>query len=197
MIAPRTIGFVAVLLIGFAADQASKAWVVGNLRLGLDEVTLIPGFLSFVHAQNDGAAFSMMEGQQTVFLVFTVVALLVIGDMFRKLAPHQAFMGATLGLLLSGVLGNALDRVRMGYVTDFVRVYTEYPPLENWLIANAGTNTWPIFNIADAALLVGVAVYLMRSMFVEESAPEAISEDALADEQDDAPEASATAEAAD
>lgn len=165
---PKTIAFLAVTVLGTIADQASKAWVVANVELHRGEIQLIDGWLSVVHERNTGAAFSSFEGWQGMFLVFTIVAVGVLLDQMRKLRPEAVSMGATLGLILSGALGNFIDRLRFGYVTDFIRVYTEHPSMKEWLYENVGTNTYPIFNIADSSILVGVILFLLISTFGED-----------------------------
>ncbi|MEZ4321553.1 MAG: signal peptidase II [Myxococcota bacterium] len=164
--------FTAVLVAGIGLDQLSKGWVVANLVVGRDEIPIIPGFLSVVHAQNHGAAFSSFEGMWGLFMVFTAVATVVVLDLLRRLRPDALFMAGVLGLILSGALGNGIDRIRMGYVTDFIRVYTELEGPKAWFIQNFGTNTWPIFNIADSVLLIGVTLFLVHYLFLEEAEPD-------------------------
>ena len=163
----KNLVFIAVALIGALADQLSKAWVVANITLHTGEIHIIDGFLSFVHERNTGAAFSTFEGQQGLFLVFTVVAVVVLLDLQRRLRPESLYMSATLGLILSGAIGNFIDRARFAYVVDFIRVYTEWQPLRDWLVYESWfrTNTYPIFNIADSAILVGVALFMLHSLF--------------------------------
>jgi signal peptidase II len=169
--------FTAVLVGGIVFDQLTKWWVVANLAVGIDEIPIIPGFLSVVHAQNHGAAFSSFEGMWGLFMVFTAVATVVVLDLLRRLRPDALFMAGILGLILSGALGNGIDRIRMGYVTDFIRVFTEAEAPKAWLIENFGTNTWPIFNIADSVLLIGVTLFLVHYLFLEEGEPEDDSAD--------------------
>ena len=161
--------FGGVLSICLLADQLSKEWVVRNLRYAVDEVPIIPGFLSMVHAQNTGAAFSSFDGQYTFFLVFVAVATVVTFSFLAYLRDEATFIAGVLGMILSGAWGNGLDRVRFGHVTDFIRVYTEIPSLKAKLIENFGTATWPIFNIADSVLLVGVSLFLVHYLFVEDT----------------------------
>lgn len=158
--------FVGVLAAGLIADQGSKEWVVRNLEYGRDEVQIIDGWLSLVHAHNTGAAFSMLEGAHYLFLVFSVIATLVVLDMLRRLPANAIFLSSILGLLLSGAWGNAIDRVRFGWVTDFVKCYSEHPTVQPWLIDTFGTSVYPIWNIADASLLVGVIIYLIHGLVV-------------------------------
>jgi signal peptidase II len=164
------------LVVGLVLDQASKAWVQHTLAYDrsdeaaglVREIPVIDGWLSFVHAHNTGAAFSMMEGMHYLFLVFTVVATLVVCDMLRRLPLSATFQGGVLGLLISGAWGNGIDRVRFGYVIDFVRVYTEKPEWREWLVDTFGTNTYPIFNVADAALLIGVGLFAIQSFMMND-----------------------------
>ena len=168
------------LVVGLVLDQASKTWVQNTLAYdradvaaGLTrEIHIIDGWLSFVHAHNTGAAFSMMEGMHYLFLGFTVVATLVVFDMLRRLPVSASFQGGVLGLLISGAWGNGLDRVQFGYVIDFVRVYTDKPEWKTWLVDTFGTNTYPIFNVADAALLIGVGLFAIHSFMMDDEEDE-------------------------
>jgi signal peptidase II len=159
MLNPRNLAFFGSLAAGLAADQLTKWWVVANLEHMVDEIELIPGWFSLVHAQNTGAAFSTMEGQRGLFLVFTVVAVLVVGDLYRRQPREQWGVAAILGMILSGALGNGLDRLLQGHVTDFLKVFAGHEPLKGWFVERFHTNVWPIFNVADSLLLVGVALF--------------------------------------
>ena len=157
---PRNVTFTLTLVAGLIFDQLTKAWVVANLELSVSEVDIIPGWLSLVHAQNTGAAFSTMEGALPLFLVFTVIAVVVILDLVRRQAPDLRMIPLSLGMILAGAVGNGIDRARLGYVTDFVKVYAGEEPLRSWFIQSRfGTNVWPIFNVADSLLLVGVTLF--------------------------------------
>jgi len=158
-------------VVGVILDQLTKIWVYTNLAYNRDEIEVIPGFLSIVHAQNPGAAMGLLrdfEYRQYLFLVFTLLAVGVVVDLFRRLPKEDWFMSTTLGLILSGAIGNAIDRVHKGTVTDFIRVYTEEPSLKTWLIQTFGTNEWPSFNVADSALVVGVILFMVHYIFLEE-----------------------------
>ena len=171
----KAIWFWDTFLVGLALDQATKIWVYTQLEYRVDEVKIIPGFLSFVHAQNPGAAFGLLvdyDHRHWVFLGFTVIAMFVIADMYRKLPPGDRLLGCALGMILSGAVGNAIDRVHKQTVTDFIRVYTDSPSLRPTLIDWFGTSEWPSFNIADSALLVGVVIFMFHSMFVDEDVEE-------------------------
>lgn len=167
----RNIAFLLTAVIGLLADQLTKAWVVANIEYRRGEIELIPGWLSLVHARNHGAAWGMLsdfEYRHVVFGVFTVVAVGFILDTLRRLPTRDVFMAGTLGLILSGALGNAVDRVRQQYVTDFIRAYTEHPSLAPWLVETFGSAEWPSFNVADSSLVVGVILFLLYFVVAED-----------------------------
>lgn len=169
----KTKVFIPIVVLGVILDQITKLWVVDNIVYRTGEIKLIPGFLSLVHAQNPGAAFGMLrdfEHRHWLFFGFTIIAVGIILDLWRKLPPKDWFLSGTMGLILSGAIGNAIDRVAKGEVTDFVRVYTEIPWLRDFLISSPlGSAEWPSFNVADAALVVGVCMFLMHYLFLEEN----------------------------
>lgn len=134
----------------FAADQASKAAVAATLPIG-GEVPLIGDLLQLWHVQNRGAAFSLLQGEMLLFVVVTVFAVGMIAYFHRTLRGRGTWLHALLGLQLGGALGNLVDRLRQGYVTDFISV-------------GIGDLRWPTFNFADAAIVIGIgalAVYLV------------------------------------
>jgi signal peptidase II len=184
----RNITFAVVCIIGVLLDQLTKAWVVANVELHYGAIPIIPGFLSIVHEQNEGAAFSSFSGMQGMFMVFTIIAVIVLIDLARRLPADALYMSATLGMIMSGAIGNAIDRVRFQRVTDFIRVYTDDPALRDWLVNSwVGTNTYPIFNVADSAILVGVVLFLIHSMFLEEAEVE--PEDEVEEDESEDPDA--------
>jgi signal peptidase II len=181
LVNPRNLVFVIVLAVGVVLDQATKAWVVANLEPVVDEVHIVPGWFSLVHARNTGAAFSTMEGQIGLFLAFTLVAIAVVPWLLMQQPVKSRFMPLILGMILAGAMGNGIDRLRQGYVTDFAKAYAGVEPLRSALIDRVHTNVWPIFNVADSLLLVGVVLFglywaLQREGEVldDDSAPEAV-----------------------
>ncbi len=161
------ISAIAILIL----DIWTKQLVVEHIALYRGEVPLIPEFLSLVHVKNPGAAFGMLrdfEYRSYLFLGFTVIAFFIIADLWRKLPKNDWFLSMTMGFILSGAIGNAIDRVRYGEVTDFIKVYTEIDWLKSWLISTFGTNEWPSFNVADSALVVGACFFLIHYLFLEE-----------------------------
>ena len=166
----KYIVFIIVTVLFTLFDQLTKLWVTNNIRYRIDEIEVIPGFLSFVHAQNRGAAFGIMQGQMLLFAIFTVVALVMLGQMLWQLEPEDRFQSFALGLIGSGAIGNGIDRAYKQSVTDFIRVYTEHPGISAWLRENVGTTEWPSFNIADAAIVTGLLMFLFYYLFLEKDA---------------------------
>jgi len=103
-----------------------------------------------------------------VFAVFTLVALGVLWQMYREIPSSDRFQATALGLILSGAVGNAIDRMDKQSVTDFLRVYTENPTLKPKLIEWFGTYEWPSFNVADAAICVGLGMFILHFAFMQE-----------------------------
>ncbi len=189
---PKLLGFVPAFLVTLLLDQGSKLWTVRSLayrggrleartqealeRLGHHadlpaERVIVPNVLEFVHAQNSAAAMGMMEGVEHrlwFFGLFTLVALIALGAMFRALPRAERVQAAGLGVLLGGVLGNGIDRAHKGAVTDFIKVIIDWEPLRSWMIEAIGTNEWYTFNIADAAIFVGVGLYLLATFFTRD-----------------------------
>jgi signal peptidase II len=165
----RNIIFAVVALLGFVTDQASKAWIVATIPdAGSRGITIIPGFFDLVHARNPGAAFGLLrdfEYRHLVFVGFTFVAVGVVLDMLRKLRTDDRYMAFVLGLVMSGAVGNAVDRLRQRWVTDFLRFHIEQPALKDWMVGLVGTNEYPAFNLADTWLVVGIVMYVLHEWF--------------------------------
>ena len=191
---PKNLWFGAVALAVIAIDQASKVWVVRNLDERGHELAIIPGFFSIVHAQNPGAAlglFREFEYRQLLFIGFTIVAVGIIGNMQRQLAANLKFLPTVLGMILGGALGNGIDRVYKQEVTDFLRFYTENPTWSARFIDWFGTAEYPSFNVADIALVVGVGLFVLHYLFLDEGEFDAKKPDATKAPDAPPPEAGA------
>ncbi len=135
-----------------ALDQASKAVVVRTLDLH-DYVPLVDGLLSLSHVRNRGAAFGLLSDwdlphQSVLLSVLSIVALLAIAAYFVRLPAAARLPRLALALVLGGALGNLVDRVRLGYVVDFIHVYWRQ-------------HQWPDFNVADSAITIGVTLLVL------------------------------------
>jgi len=139
----------------FLIDQTTKAWAVRRLRFG-DDITVIQGLLNFAYAQNTGVAFSMLDdqgdtGRWGLSIVAVIAAVLVLYFFWRTPRSDDRILGA-LALLLAGIAGNVTDRLRLGYVVDFVDV-------------QFGSWHYPTFNVADTAICLGAGL-LIIDMFL-------------------------------
>ncbi|HEU4612993.1 MAG TPA: signal peptidase II [Kofleriaceae bacterium] len=148
----RAVLFVAIFFCTTGFDQASKQWAEGTLQAGHPK-PFIEGYWDWELARNTGVAFSTfagVEGGQIVLSLLAVAALIALGVVAMRTRPEDKLKLAGLALIGGGALGNLVDRIREGGVTDFVR----------WKV---GEHLWPIFNVADAALLAGVGLLLLES----------------------------------
>ena len=146
------------------ADQVTKLLVVTELGL-LQTVTVIPGLLNLTHVRNSGVAFGILNSADFAFkpalmAVFALGALVGVGLYATQLPLGHRWARAGLALILGGAAGNLLDRARQGYVVDFVDVY--------W----RGWHFWA-FNVADAAITVGVAILIVDLLRPASPAPAA------------------------
>ena len=161
----------AMTIVWLVVDQITKFWVYTNIEYRTQEIKVIDGFFSLVHAQNKGAAGGMLsdfEYRMPFFAVVTVIALGVLWQMYNEIPDDDKFQASALGLIFSGAIGNAIDRIHKQSVTDFLRVYTEHETLKPWLIENFGTYEWPSFNVADAAIVVGLCLFFIHFAFLQE-----------------------------
>ena len=126
---------------GVLADQATKQLVTGRLAVG--EETAVIGPFSIHHVQNSGIAFGFLADATALVIALTAVALAWMLLFFGRSAARHPVLPAALGLVISGSLSNLIDRIRLGYVTDFLDI-----------------RYWPAFNLADTFIVVGVAALL-------------------------------------
>ena len=136
--------FVIAALV-FVVDQGVKALVEGSMRLG-ESIPLIPGFLSLTYIKNDGGAFGILGGSRLVLLIGSVVAIGVVLWILLS-GSFSRLTSVGCGLILGGAVGNLVDRLATGEVTDYVHF-----------------TFWYIFNAADAAIVVGVAILLLSTL---------------------------------
>jgi signal peptidase II len=131
----------------YAADQLTKALVVASLAPG-ESVEVIGDLVRIWYVRNTGAAFSLFPGAFWLFIPVTVLALVMIGWFFRSYRTRGPWIHMVLGTILAGTLGNLTDRLRLGYVVDFVSV-------------GFGGTRFPAFNVADSAVVVGIGLLVL------------------------------------
>ena len=142
--------FATVLVLTLGFDQGSKAWARGTLPAH-QAVAVVDGYWDWELAYNDGAAFSNVRGKRLLLELIAAAALVGMAVFAWRSAPEQRVRRIALGLVAGGTLGNLVDRLRDGAVVDFVR----------WRV---GDHLWPIFNVADVALVTGVALLLLENV---------------------------------
>lgn len=134
----------------FAADQATKWMARTYLPLFPDQsIPVLGDLLRLTYVQNRGAAFGVLQDQNMLFIVVSGVVIAVIVGSYRYSPVRSPLLSLALGLQLGGAIGNLVDRLRLGYVVDFLDV-----------------SIWPVFNVADSAIVIGVgilALHLLRS----------------------------------
>lgn len=168
--AKRLTIFVTLLVALLVADQVTKWLVIQHIAYRTEEIMVVPGFFSLVHARNSGAAFGLLndfEYRMYVFAAFTVIAVGVLAHMAWQLPDDDRFQTVALAMIASGALGNAIDRVRYQYVTDFLRVFIDSPKAKTWLVDTFGTNEWPSFNVADSCIVVGLGAFVVYYLFLQ------------------------------
>jgi len=144
-----------------ALDQLSKHWISENIPTGgsLPEISI----LTIVNIQNTGASFGLFPNQAFLLSVVAVAGLIVVLMFFRYFNELGFLGGIALSLIFAGALGNLIDRLRVGYITDFIYVRL-------W-----GNFFWPAFNVADSAITVGAislaVIALVKTRKRDESGP--------------------------
>ncbi|MDR0299396.1 MAG: signal peptidase II [Streptococcaceae bacterium] len=148
----------SLLIIGFGIlfDQLVKNWVVQNIAFGTVK-KFIPGIMSLTRLTNSGAAWSMLEGQQWLFNILTPIAI-VVALYFLWKKQEQIPYNIALSLIISGALGNWIDRIRQGFVVDMFQ--TDFI-------------NFAIFNVADALLSIGFVLLILSILFDKDEKPEA------------------------
>lgn len=145
-------GLAALVIV---LDQVTKWLVVKNMALG-EKISIAEPYLGLLSHRNRGAAWGMLEGQMWLFYIVTVAVAGGIIYYFHKEAKGQPLFGFGLMFLLGGAIGNFIDRVWRKEVVDFVDVMI---PVINY--------DFPIFNVADAALTVGVVIIIIHIIMDE------------------------------
>lgn len=147
---PHWVTFLGLAGLIVATDQVTKAWLTSFLAPG-QAVEVVGDWVRLVHSQNSGGLFGLFHGQA---LPFGLVSLVVVGliVLYHGRTTPNRYVSITLGLLLGGALGNLIDRLRLGYVVDFVD-------------AGLGDLRWYTFNVADTAISVSIVLLLVASLW--------------------------------
>ena len=146
-------------LVSLALDILTKHLIAANLTYA-DRIPVIEGFFYLTHVRNTGAAFGLFQDapvgiRLTFFVGISAVAIAIIIQFMRKLAPGDRLSALALGLVLGGAVGNLIDRIRFGEVVDFLHFVL-------W-----GGYVWPDFNLADTWIVVGVSLLVLELLASE------------------------------
>lgn len=165
---PSPVFLTVVAVLSLVSDIGTKLWAEKRLADYPGYVTVLEDHLMFVLAKNKGGAWGLLQGEsenvrRPFFLLVSVAAIAFIVTLYRRLQPKQYALKWGLPLVLGGALGNVFDRIRYGYVIDFIDYRADWLKKANELAkkyypSHIVTDHWPTFNVADIAICVGVAL---------------------------------------
>jgi signal peptidase II len=140
------IGLIIVVL-----DQGTKCAIRQALVFG-ESLPVIDGCFNLNHVRNTGAVFGVFQSQNEWLVAFSILALVLIAVFYRWLVDQRGVHRLAVGCMLGGIVGNLIDRIKLGWVVDFLDFHSRSL---QW--------HWPSFNIADSAICLGVAIYLISA----------------------------------
>jgi signal peptidase II len=154
---PQALLFVGTTIATIVLDQWTKklatSYLLGPEGTGPRSVPVLGSYIRLTYVENRGAAFGLLQDQTTFFVLVGLVVIVVIFASYRQLERPGWGLNFCLGLQLGGALGNLMDRIRSGYVVDFVDL-----------------TFWPVFNVADSAICVGVGLLAWNLLFAKQHA---------------------------
>ena len=157
---PNALAWLVLSFALIALDQLSKFLAVARLEFQ-QPVPFVPGFWNWTLTHNTGAAFSFLADaggwQHNLFIGLAILISVVLGVALRRTARDEWHTALPFALIIAGALGNLVDRLRFGYVVDFVEWYV-------------GEFYWPVFNLADSCIVVGAVLMVFFSLVQREGA---------------------------
>src|SRR6202521_3484150 len=150
--------YLLIALIVVVLDRWTKHVVAQRISL-YSHIQVIPGFFRLTHTENTGAAFSLFADSTApwktdLLIAFSVIALIVVSVLLWRNHHAHIATGVGLSLIMGGALGNLWDRLTRGRVVDFLLVYVKQ-------------YQWPVFNLADSAIVVGAGLLIVEILFVK------------------------------
>ena len=142
MVNKKNIIIFSVILLVIFLDQSSKFFVKNNFKL-TQSVPIIKDVLHFTYINNTGSAFGLFKNFNIIFILFSVIVILIILYNLKKINEKEKAMQLSVGLLLGGTIGNLIDRLYNDSVIDFIDL-----------------RFWPVFNIADSAVTISIAILI-------------------------------------
>ncbi len=155
---PLWAAFAGLAIAVVVADQLTKAWLVSFLGPG-QSTAVVDDLIRLVHSRNAGGLFGLLQGQALPFAALSIVVMGLILA-YHARSGRSPYLTVTLGLLLGGAIGNLIDRVRLGYVVDFVD-------------AGIGSLRWYTFNVADASISLAIVLLVAAAIRPSLTAPRA------------------------
>ena len=137
-------------------DQFTKALIIGHVSFN-QTIPVMRGFFNITHIHNPGGAFGLMANlspalRSIIFLFISSLAVGLIFYFYKKTPPNYPWLAAAFALIFGGAIGNLIDRLRFGFVIDFLDVYI-------------GNLHWPAFNVADSAISIGIGIFVFHLLF--------------------------------
>ena len=137
-------------------DQFTKALIIGHVSFN-QTIPIMRGFFNITHIHNPGGAFGLMADlspalRSIIFLFISSLAVGLIFYFYKKTPPNYPWLAAAFALIFGGAIGNLIDRLRFGFVIDFLDFYI-------------GNLHWPAFNVADSAISVGIGIFVFHLLF--------------------------------
>lgn len=140
---------IVFLIIGIILiDQLSKFYIQETMTIGMSH-PIITGVFHITYILNPGAAFGILENQRIFFIFIAIAMIFVVAYIYPKLSSNSSLLRLGIALLVGGAIGNVIDRVKFGYVVDFFDF-----------------RIWPIFNIADITIVIGVTLIIYSMVFL-------------------------------
>lgn len=149
----KNIKIVLVALITFILDQFIKFIITTNLSIA-DTINVIKNFFRITYVENSGAAFSIFENSRVFLILLSILILSFIVYYITKRKKYSKFEFIIYGTLIGGILGNLIDRIRFGYVIDY-------------LDFNFGSYSFPVFNLADIFIVISGIILMIKIMMEE------------------------------
>ena len=137
-----------IFILGMLLDYVTKIWAIGTLK-GQPDITVIEGFFDFSYLENRGAAFGIFQGRVYLLAFVTIIIMAVLFVMYQKTKKKTKLLTISTALIMTGAIGNLIDRLRYGFVVDFI----------SWHWKN--TYYFPTFNVADIYITVGTGLLIL------------------------------------
>ncbi|MBP2031447.1 signal peptidase II [Clostridium algifaecis] len=136
---------ILIIIFGLIIDRLTKIWAI-NVLSGVSEITIIKNFFSFLYIENKGAAFGIFQNKTVFLTIITVIIMIGIVYYIVRYKPRNIFVNVALSLIISGALGNLIDRIYYRYVVDFISLHYKE------------VYYFPVFNVADIMVVLGTII---------------------------------------